>query len=167
MRRQAQISREQLIKQKVEANHSKEAQHPHLGVHVGNAVHSFTMEDGVMNDDDDDDDDWHSASSSTSILEDSDIIAFRAHSNGIVGRLVVFSGGVRFVRSLGQKEIWRRSFLELAEMRKVEGSTMARLTMASRQQIELKFTNGSTLLEGMKDRDEAFNSILGFSGLQW
>jgi len=164
LRRQAQISREQLIKQKVEANHSKEAQHPHLSVYVGNAVPTFTVDDGVT---DGDDDDWHSASSSTSILEDSDIIAFRAHSKGIVGRLIVFSGGIRFVRSLGQKEMWRRSFLELAEMRKVEGSTMARLTMASRQQIEFKFTHGSTLLEGMKDRDEAFNSILGFSGLQW
>lgn len=146
------------------AKHSKEAQHHNLGKYAGNVVSEFTVD---VADTDDDNNDWHSASSSTSILEESDIIAFRAQSKGIVGRLIVFSGGIRFVRSLGQKQMWRRSFLELVEMRKLEGSTMSRLTMATRQQIEFKFTNGSTLMEGMKDRDEAFNSILGFSGLQW
>ena len=122
-----------------------------------------------MNDSDTDneDDDWHSVSSSTSVLEDSDIIAYRAKSKGIIGRLAVFSGGIRFVRSIGQKEMWRRSFLELAEMRKVDESVMSKLTMASRQQIEFIFTDGTSLMEGMRNRDEAFNTIIGFSGLQW
>ena len=116
---------------------------------------------------DDEDEDWHSVNSSTSVLEDTDIIAFRAQSKGVIGRIVVFSGGIRFVRSIGHKEIWRRSFLELTEMRKVEGSIMSRLTMVSRQRLEFKFTDGNTLMEGMRDRDDAFNTIVAFSGLQW
>ncbi len=153
-----------MIRQKVEQMHSREGQHSSLDVYTGHMVPTTTVEDTDANDEDED---WHSVSSSTSVLEDSDIIGFRAQSKGIIGRLIVFSGGIRFVRSIRRKEMWRRSFLELAEMRKVEGSTMSRLTMASRQQIEFKFTDGSSLMEGMKDRDEAFNTIIGFSGLQW
>ena len=150
--------------QKVQQAHTKEAQNASLDTYTGNLVPSITV-DSI--DIEDDDEDWHSVSSSKSVLEDSDIIAFRAQSKGVIGRLVVFSGGIRFVRSIGHKEMWRRSFLELAEMRKVEGSVISKLTMASRQQMEFKFTDGSTLMEGMRNRDEAFNTIIGFSGLQW
>ena len=153
-----------MITRKVEQTHSREAQNASLETYIGNLVPSIAVDN---TDTEDDDEDWHSVSSSKSVLEDSDIIAFRAQSKGVIGRVVVFSGGIRFVRSIGQKEIWRRSFLELAEMRKVEGSVMSKLTMALRQQIEFKFTDGSTLMEGMKNRDEAFNIIIGFSGLQW
>ena len=153
-----------MIKQKIEENHSKEAQNRGLDTYTGNFIPSITVD---VTDLDDEDEDWHSVSSSKSVLEDSDIIAFRAQSEGLIGRIIVFSGGIRFVRSIGRKEIWRRSFLELAEMRKVEGSVMSKLMMASRQQLEFKFIDCSMLMEGMRDRDEAFNTIIGFSGMQW
>lgn len=117
---------------------------------------------------DDDDDGWYSADSTTSVLEASDIRSFRAQSLGVVGRLIVFSNGIRYVRSVPKKEIWRRTFLEMAEMRKVEGSTLSKLTSMSPDQLEIKCIDGSKLhLEGMRERDEAFNTIIAFSSLQW
>ena len=114
-----------------------------------------------------DDEDWHSCGSSNSILEKSDIRAFRASWKGTVGKLVIYSAGVRFVRSLAKKELWKYTFLELAEMRKTDGS-IAKVTGIARGQLEFKCTDGATLhIRGMKERDEAFNSIIGFSGLQW
>lgn len=117
---------------------------------------------------DDNDEDWHSATSSTSVLDDSDILSFRAHLQGVVGRLIIHSGGIRFVRSLNKKELWRRTFLELAEMRKLEGSLFSKITMKTFEQLEIKSCDGdSVLLEKLKNRDEAFNAIIGFSALQW
>ena len=117
---------------------------------------------------DENDEDWHSVDSSTSVLDASDILAFRASSQHKRGRFIVYSGGVRFVQSLTKKELWRRTFLELAEMRKVKGSFMSNLTMKPREQLELKFVDGEIkLLEGMKDQNESFNAVIGFSSLQW
>lgn len=106
--------------------------------------------------------------SSTSILESQDVISFRAQWNHHRGRLIVHSSGIRFVRSLPKKELWNRSFLDMAEMRKVQGSTMAKLAMKTLGQLEFTFMDGASLrIDAMKDRDEAFNTIIGFSGLQW
>lgn len=117
---------------------------------------------------DDNDEDWHSATSSTSVLDASDILSFRAHLQGVVGRLIIHSGGIRFVRSLNKKELWRRTFLELAEMRKLEGSLFSKITMKTFEQLEIKSSDGdSVLLEKLNNRDEAFNAIIGFSALQW
>ena len=95
-------------------------------------------------------------------------MSFRARSEGHTGRIVVYANGIRFVRSSTKQEIWRRPFLELAEMRKLEGSTTSRMTMKVLEQLELTFSDGSsTILGAMKDRNEAFNVIIGFSALQW
>lgn len=115
-----------------------------------------------------DDEEWHSASSETSILGESDIAAYRAFSRGVVGKLIVYADGIRFIRSIKREELWRRSFLELAEMRKKESSSLSKLPMVSPQTLEFKFIDGSkTALEGMKESDSAFNTIIGLSGLQW
>jgi hypothetical protein len=43
-----------------------------------------------------------------------------------------------------------------------------KLTMMALEQLEFTCTDGVILhIEAMKDRDEAFNTIIGFSGLQW
>lgn len=53
-------------------------------------------------------------------------------------------------------------------MRKLDGSALARLTRRPLAQLELTFVGGEVvLLEGMRDRDEAFNAIIGVSALQW
>lgn len=117
---------------------------------------------------DDDDEGWYSASSTISVLEASDIRSFRAHHAGTIGRLIVFSKGICYVRSVPtKKELWRHDFLDLAEMRKVEGSALSKV-VSSPDQLEIKLTDESKLkIEGMKERDEAFNTIIAFSSLQW
>ncbi len=174
LRRQAQITREKLIQERVEEGHSRELANPALDRYTGRMTKSVPKirvenPESEIEDIDGDDDGWYSASSTTSVLETSDIRAFRAHCSGSTGRLIIFSKGIRFVRSfpIPKKELWRYDFLELAEMRKVEGSTFSKLA-SSPDQLEIKLTDGSKLpIEGMKERDEAFNTIIGFSTLQW
>lgn len=164
-----------MIKLNVEKRHVKEytSSTSYTGTVLNNLptiVHSTPVEqsNAVVDAFDSDDEDWHSMSSGMSILNGQDIIGFRAQWNSNVGRLVVYSGGIRFVRSLSKKELWNRSYLELVEMRKVQGSTLSKLTMATLEQLEFTCTDGVLLhIEAVKDRDEAFNTILGFSGLQW
>lgn len=167
LRRQAQVSREQMIMRKVEQAYAAESVNPppaHYTGHLSAPV--FGFEDAA--DEDEEVDDWHSVSSSTSTLEESDIIAFCAQCGGVVGRLFVYSSGIRFVRSLVKKEIWKHNFLEVTEMRKMEGGTKSKLKLMPLEQLEFKLTDGKILhLEAMKNRDEAFNTIIGFSGIQW
>lgn len=162
-----------MIMRKVEQAYAAELVQPGPAFYTGHlSAPVVGLEDGAeeekAEEEEGEEDDWHSVSSSTSILEESDIIAFRARCGGVVGRLIVYSSGVRFVRSLGKKEIWKHSFLELAEMRKLEGGTQSKLKLMPLEQLEFKLTDGRILhLEAVKKRDEAFNTIIGFSGIQW
>lgn len=176
LRRRAQMSREQIIKKKVNEVHCPQNASARAGVSAGQttAVPMFTLgvdetdEANESNADAGDDESWHSADSSSSVLEGTDILSFRAHWGIKTGRLVVYANGVRFVRSLRRKELWRRSFLEMAEMRKLGGSTASRFALKTSEQLEFTFTDGdSMILRVINDRDEAFNSIIGFSALQW
>ena len=121
----------------------------------------------VENCSDEGDDDWHSATSTTSILDASDVRSFRAHWQRTVGRLIVSTNGVRYVRSLPKKEMWRKDFLDLVELRKVEVSKLFKITFKSSENLEFEFIDGTELITGIKERDEAFNMIIAFSGLQW
>ena len=173
LRRQAQITRERIIEKKVEEGHFREVAHPAMEYYTGHVTTVPKLKvEGIGSEekenDDGDDEGWCSACSTTSILEASDIRSFRCQSQKVIGRLVVHSKGVRFVRSLPKKELWRWNYLDLAEMRKVEGSTMSKLASLSPNQLEIKLIDGSKLhCEGMKERDEAFNTIIAFSGMQW
>ncbi|KAI4257744.1 MAG: hypothetical protein LQ352_001519 [Teloschistes flavicans] len=160
------MTRENLIKRAAEYMYQQETQHRVVSPDT-NLVQSVP---GISVDDSSsiDDEEWHSASSGTSVLGGSDIAAYRAFSRGVVGKLIVYADGLRFVRSIKSKELWRRSFLELAEMRKKESSSLSKLAIKSSPTLELKFIDGSkTALEGMKESDSAFNTIIGLSGLQW
>ncbi|KAL8835685.1 MAG: hypothetical protein Q9170_003224 [Blastenia crenularia] len=160
LRKNAQATREQLVRQKVDRVDQEQKSYRSR----------VQVVPGIIGDENSSDEDniWQSASSTAGILDESDIIAYRACSRGVFGRLILYSGGVRFVRSAKRREIWRRSFLELAEMRKKEGSSASRIPGVSSQSLELIFTDDCKIvLEGIKDRDSAFNTIIGFSGLQW
>lgn len=170
LRRQAQLTRERIIEKKVEKDLANTAVR-----YTGRMtkVPKIKIEDRDSEDevdDDDDDESWYSACSTTSVLEDCDIRSFRCQLYKVIGRLVIYSKGIRFVRSLPKKkELLREDYLRLAEMRKVEGSSaMSKLTSLTSDQLEIKFIDGSKVhFEGMKERDEAFNSIIAFSGLKW
>lgn len=162
LRRKAQMTRERLLERKVDRNFHHDQRAAYKG--FLQTIPNIAIDDGGS----DDDEDWHSVRSSTSVLGKTDIMAYRAWSQGAIGRLVIYAGGVRFVRSLKRKESWRYSFLDLAEMRKQEASLLSRLPTVSSHSLELKLIDGSVFtIEGLKDRDSAFNSIIGFSGLQW
>ena len=173
LRRQAQITRERIIENRVEEGHSRELTCPAADEYAGRAttvprIKVMDTDSDDENVDGDDDEGWYSACSSTSLLEASDIRSFRCQSHEVIGRLIIYSKGIRFVRSLPKKELWRRSYLDLAEMRKAEGSAISRLTSISRDQLEIKCIDGSKLhFEGLRERDEAFNTVIAFSGMQW
>lgn len=173
LRRQAQITRERIIEKKVEEGHFQELAYPAADKYTGHmtTVPKTVIEGGNSKDEgdtDDGDEGWYSACSVTSVIEASDLQSFRCRSYKVVGRLVVHSKGIRFVRSLPKKELWRRNFLDLAELRKTEASTLSRLASLSRNQLEIKCADGSKLhLEGVRERDEAFDAIIAYSGLKW
>ena len=126
---------------------------------------------GPSLDDSDTDDDWHSVSSSTSILSQADILSFHAQWQGVIGKLIIYSSGIRFVRSLPHKELWRISYLDLKEIHKLQGSKLSKVALLhslSTDQLVFNSIDGtSSVVEVPKDRNAAFNSIIGFSGLQW
>ena len=174
LRRRAQMSREQIIERKLKEIHSLKNASSSVSAGQTTVVPRMTLsanetdEAHEVNADASDDESWHSADSSSSVLEGTDILSFRARWSKQTGRLVIFANGVRFVQSLRKKELWRRSFLEMAEMRKFEGSATSRITLKTPEDLELTFTDGGSLILGaMNNRDEVFNSIIGFSALQW
>ena len=173
LRRQAQITRERIIEKKVDERHFRVLANPPVDEYTGcMTTVPKVMAGGSVSEDEeitgDDSEGWYSACSITSVVQAFDIRSFRCQSHKVVGRLVVYSDGICFVRSLPKKELWRRNYLDLAEIRKAEGSTMSRLTSLSRDQLEIKCVDGSKLhLEGVQERDDAFNAIIAYSGIKW
>lgn len=170
LRSQAQLAREDLINGKIEGKYMGEVQNSVIDPYFeGNtALPRIRVGDDKSGSEAlSDDEGWYSASSSTSVLGASDIRSFRASYQGTIGRLIVYSGGIRLVRRMKQQELWDLPFHGLAEMRKVEGSKSSKL-ISSPDQLELESVEGRIFsLGAMKERDEAFNTIIGFSGLQW
>ncbi|KAI9828444.1 MAG: hypothetical protein M1832_002872 [Thelocarpon impressellum] len=164
LRRQAQVKREAMIGQRVRDAVERDA------TNRGYAGH-MTIEGGggesPSPNASEEDEDWYMVSSTEGILDDADVVALRCTCHGAAGRLVISAGHVRFVRSLPKKEMWRRSYQELEEMRKVRLSKVVEAT-TSLARLELRFVDGEIVRLGMgKERDEAFNTIIGFSGVQW
>ena len=173
LRRHAQETREELIWQKIGEVHSRELANPTVDRYTEQTKSipkiqvNGDMSDNSREDSWDDDADWQSAASSTSVLEAGDLRSFRAYSGSNVGRLVIYSKGVRFIRSIDHSEVWRVPFLEVAEMSKVQGGRLSKLVSSS-DQLKIKRVDGMHYnLKNTKDRDEAFNAIIAFSGLQW
>ena len=122
LRHQAQVTRERIIEKEFEDLANPAVRYTARMTKVPKIkIKGRDLED---NDDDDDDEGWYTACSSNSVLESSDIRSFRCQSHKVIGRLVIYSKGIRFVRSLRRKELWRRDYLELSEMRKVEGPSV-------------------------------------------
>ncbi len=174
LRRQAQISRERMIEGKAGQVFLDEiASRRDISPSSPKPTPPQKTVSGNDDTQDDADEEWHSASSSVNILDSTDILAFRAYSQGSIGRFIIYSGGVRFVQSLTKREIWRRTFPELVEMRKPDGSSswVSKLTLSKKSigsQLELVFTDGEVVnFKAIKDRDGAFNAIIGFSSLRW
>ncbi|KAL9123381.1 MAG: hypothetical protein Q9187_000063 [Circinaria calcarea] len=168
LRRQAQLAREEIIKHKVERIHFKEVAGVDSPAYTGHLIVPDMRIELDYRNSDDSDEDWKSAGSTASVLDEADIMSFRGRSYGVMGRLIIYSSGIRFRQSLTKEEMWNLPFLEMAEMRKSQGSIVSRLGLVSSGQLEFKSIDGSLIHVGLlKERDKVFNSIIGFSNLQW
>lgn len=99
-------------------------------------------------------------------------LSFRALSYGHPGHLSIHRTGLFFAETLSPaRRRWQYTFLDLAEMKKPDaGSRVSKFIRkkARLSELELRFTDGrEEVLEGMRERDGAFNAIIGFSGLRW
>ena len=130
--------------------------------------------DGKLQDIDSDttsSEDWHSADSTSGLLEDTTFLSYRGHWEGTSGRLAITPIGIRFIRSIKRQELWHLPYIEIEEMRKFSGaarSEVKALDVRSKRLLQLKAIDGRCLTLDLRgDRDEVFNYIIGFSGLQW
>lgn len=105
------------------------------------------------------------------------------------GELIILASGLAFTQTqlmplrskkMRRKELWQRSFLDLAEMRKLKPSNHKQHLLSKKEKlmtmkkqkagITFFFTDGTILVVEMKDaktRDQTFNLIIGYSGLRW
>jgi hypothetical protein len=119
-----------------------------------------------------------------------DILSFSCTYLHTPGRLIISTLGIRFTSSIGHVlpyESFSKPFSEVVEMSKRQTrssilSPLAKVT-SGMDKMELIFTNENgvtgqldrnkmvttevVLLENMRDRDKAFNAIIGFSGVRW
>jgi hypothetical protein len=103
---------------------------------------------------------------STAPLATADIFATGCTWNSLSGTIVIGVNDMRFVRRFPNKELWKRSFQELVEVKKGNGQTSVLKT--TQNFLELSFGDGhSARLEHLKNKDELFNVVLAFSGLTW
>ena len=116
-----------------------------------------------------DSDSYHSADSSASACDGEAFLTFTCTHKGLPGRLYILSSSISFSPRLKQGKAWERSYLALVEMRKRQGLATKQLPISrSMESLELTFTDGeSATLKAMKGRDDAFNAIIAFSGIQW
>ena len=139
--------------------------------HVPGTDMSSTDDEG------DSDDDWHSVSSFTDYLAGTDLATFPASWSNTIGRLVVHANGIRFERLVRRGAVvWDVPYHEICELRKFRsepcgvGRKRRRkdVKMRTGHALEIVCADGRVLgLETLRERDEAFNWIVGFSGERW
>lgn len=112
------------------------------------------------------------SSLSSKPLSSTTFLSFRAISHGHPGHLTIHPTGLFFSEILNPtRRRWQYSFLDLAEMRKPDTNSAVSKFIRKKtglSELELRLTDGRReVLEGMGERNGAFNSIIGFSSLQW
>lgn len=113
------------------------------------------------------------SSSTSKSLHSTTFLSFRALSHGHPGHLTIHPTGLFFAEILDPtRRRWQYTFLDLAEIQKPDmvGSRVSKFIRKKARlgELELWLTDGSReLLQGMRERDGAFNAIIAFSGLQW
>lgn len=102
-------------------------------------------------------------------------MSFRASCNDRSGHLVIEPSGVRFQANGSSKDSSRRIlYFELVEMWKLApeprsaAKNVLKRVLVGKERLCFKELNDKVMvLEIKKGRDDAFNFVLGFSGLQW
>lgn len=125
------------------------------------------------------------------LYQPNDILSFRCTWSTHLGRLVLSSTHLRFVRTLAPAAfkhpvntlaspsppatlLWERPLSDLLELRKTDSTAFPKLGVARKKKLVniaalvLVWMDGTQdAIESMRKRDEAFNTIIGFSGLRW
>ncbi|KAL8966330.1 MAG: hypothetical protein Q9197_006044, partial [Variospora fuerteventurae] len=147
LRRNAQIARERLIEHGVDrSNYDEDHAVPEV---MGKGHEIFAFGNVFVGGPPDERGKWHAASPTTGVHDETDIKAYLGSSQGVIGWVIIYSGGIWFLRSVKRKEISRRSFLEFVEMRKTEDSLKSKLPAISAHSLELKFIHGDKLRPAM------------------
>lgn len=112
------------------------------------------------------------SSSLSKPLSSTTFLSFRALSHGHPGHLTIHPTGLFFSETLKPaRRRWQYSFLDLVEMKKSDSNTRMSKFIRKKTglgELELRLTDERReVLEGMRERDGAFNAIIGFSSLQW
>lgn len=133
---------------------------------------------------------FHTTASSSPILSFNSILSFHSSYNSRRGYLVIHASGIRFQpshptlsRSIRQaslssshspdpvEPLFDIPFASIAEMQKPRTKSRVGLKLHKREEdvLELRDVRGEVYsVGGLKGkRDEAFNALVGFSGLQW
>jgi hypothetical protein len=99
-------------------------------------------------------------------LTASDIFVAECKWNSLSGSVVLTSDEMRFIQKFPKKELWKRPFQDLTELKKGNGQTS--ILKTTQNFLELTFKDGtSETLEHLVNKDELFNILLAFSGLTW
>jgi hypothetical protein len=97
---------------------------------------------------------------------DIELFAAKCSWNDISGEIVLTATDVCFMRSAPRKEMWRRRFEDIVELKKGDGRTS--LLHRTVHVAELRFRDGSVeLLKHLKKNDTLFNVVFAFSEMQW
>ncbi|KAI5813247.1 hypothetical protein BZA77DRAFT_322163 [Pyronema omphalodes] len=106
------------------------------------------------------------------LKEDEEIMRFRCRCGGHAGRLYISPARMRYETIRG-KVLWKTDWRELTEVKKTKKKGIEKLVGGLSLGLELVFVpeNGRDVIVKLdelgKRRDEAFCTILGFSGLKW
>jgi hypothetical protein len=97
---------------------------------------------------------------------DSNIFATDCSWEAVKGTLILSLNGVRFIHKFPDEGLWKRSWLDLDEMKKGDGKTA--ILKTAKNFLELTFKDGTKYtLTNLKNKDQTFNVIQAFSGLSW
>jgi len=178
LREKARVSREEVLKREMEEG-EKEGGGVDVGVgtRAGDARFAGQVEGCEGDGDGDENEEWHTPPSTPPSTPT--LLAFRAHHASHSGNLLITPTSIRFVTTSPlhknpQRELFSLPFPLLSEMRKIDGriSRLAKISGALPKRAKesgedlllIKIDAEKVLVEGVRGRDEAFNSILGFSG---
>jgi len=84
------------------------------------------------------------------------------------GKLILNSRGVKFVSSIGHKQEFTLKYENIEKLEKVVRIVSKGLGKNSGEDLKIVGPSESEfLLKNMKDRDQAFSQIVGFSSVRW
>ena len=122
------------------------------------------------------------ANDERTLAQHSDILTFRGEWKGLPGRLALTLSGIRFVEtsSFGKNDrslsgqarngTWYRPYTHLKEMSKIHDPLLKIRSreLMRRDALKIMWSDETEdVISTMNRTDEAFNTIIGFSGLRW